>query len=391
MTLVVSQIPTEILTAIFEAGHDFDPYLHLSVAHVSRKWRQVSLGSPRLWTQIIYNSTQPIDILSTHLSHSSPHLIDLDIGLMDNHLKKSASVPQIFDYIKPHAHRWRSLTIYSCSLPQSRDAIDQLRHMQVPHLEHVDISLHVRLALYASEPLYSLASPFIFAGGAPLLSRVRLLGIAVSQHSQIIFMPPLSNVTSFHLCTPIGSYAMAEFLQMLSAAPALTNLVIERALLWLGGSIPQVVMPSLRSLVVREATLVTSHLIESISAPILEHITLVEFGIVPLTVFNYMQQLHAGKFPSLKILCLLFPELPVDAIVSLLRSRTDADAQLLRLVLPAKMLRSGQEGGRINDLRELVKVEEFDEATQPPDTLIPGFNYSRFFEQRTRSRSFLGL
>ncbi|TDL26271.1 hypothetical protein BD410DRAFT_895675 [Rickenella mellea] len=111
----VKRMPDEILAKVFQAGHDIDRYGHfkfaITVSHVSRRFRDLALHTPRLWTRFSLGDHPPQ--ISTFLSRSgNVPALEIDaLPRMSRHGVQSddaISLSELFDPLLPHSSRWSS-------------------------------------------------------------------------------------------------------------------------------------------------------------------------------------------------------------------------------------------------------------------------------------------
>src|ERR1700723_3525318 len=87
----ISSLPSELLSAIFEAG-DFLPPLaainnsalpfEIAISQITARWRYVALSTPRLWTRIyIRMNRDHLDKTETYLQRSKALLLDLRLTI----------------------------------------------------------------------------------------------------------------------------------------------------------------------------------------------------------------------------------------------------------------------------------------------------------------------
>jgi len=122
----IRTLPTELLAEIFvltirrptelrnsRRSHFKDAF---RVSHVCSEWREVAMGTPRLWTGPIELTDLPaesqddIDGLKAWLAHSAPLAIPIS-------LRRCTSNHRTFDEVLKIAPRWRSLRLSGMPLP----------------------------------------------------------------------------------------------------------------------------------------------------------------------------------------------------------------------------------------------------------------------------------
>jgi F-box-like len=180
----------ETLCAIFEAGRSNtscptpreEAFLDRStqplpipfeiiVSAVSRRWRNMALQTPRLWTDIYINFKRPMQGLhDLYLSRSKSCLLDItlvpfardkefdithtrDVGIM---------FEQYMALLIPHVVHWRKLAIHKAFVGEESAPYSVLAHLYAPALETLVAEIHSQLRLAMD----------VFSGGAPRLSSV---------------------------------------------------------------------------------------------------------------------------------------------------------------------------------------------------------------------------
>ena len=231
---LVQSVPDEVLAEIFQAGRDSDdsvnidysslpfphPFPHL-VSSVSRRWRDVALNSPRLWTTIVINCDQmtyrregsPCKDSSLCIERSKACLLDITIltrsSFRDYHLENNLQTAM--DQIMPHTSRWRRFTVNNLRSQNMIDAvIPRLRTASAPHLRYFQITFDFPTPTYAS----SNACVRLFTEGAASLTDARLIGT-------YIYTPPLTGLTYLQFGgTPLEDMEITvNFLRDLVTAP----------------------------------------------------------------------------------------------------------------------------------------------------------------------------
>jgi hypothetical protein len=267
----VASLPNEILSAIFEAGcllprlQKPEPSFEILVSQVSRRWRDVAIGTPSLWTNVVVSNSGSACFAEAYLMRSGTLPLDLQVDISYNPLMKLAT-----GIIAPHASRWRRL----CLRCQHICAIFEWFHsIFASRLEFLQISLAEGIADDGEE--LSEASR-VFVGGTPSLQTLRLQGIGL-QHCT----PQSATLTTLHLHTLWRAYKPPNFCEMLSNLPVLVHLVIH------GGVVDDdmdttttafATLSALRTihLFSNRASLAEVSLLSFISAPLLECLVLEE-------------------------------------------------------------------------------------------------------------------
>lgn len=119
------------------------------------------------------------------------------------------------DVVIPEVSRWRSFA-YLCDYPKEFSQItERLADLSALNLQSIDLFVTTRGQSADGGALWK----YIFTGGAPMLSRVYIGGIAPNA-----CLPPLSIVTFLRLDQPANIMRGTEFLCILQALPTLVSL-----------------------------------------------------------------------------------------------------------------------------------------------------------------------
>lgn len=298
----VASLPNEVLTGIFEMWHasqatprGFIPFSQRSeaiVSHVTKHWRHIALGTPRIWTRIFCASNQMRpDEMEAYLRRSKPVPIDLIVIDGRTEVLTENTGPDT-RLILPHMNRCRDVSIFTHSPTNLFAQFVLLAKLKAPFLQSLELSC--RNPQDASDPI---SPPDVLTGGAPLLTAVRVYGTALPRclpmnTLQIITTMSLSNIScgSGNEC-------------ILNHTPNLSKLRLES--LTLGSeirpSMPLIVLPYLLLFAVnleRERDDgVISTLLNALSAPSLETLFLIEVEERDIT-----EPLSPAKFPALRLL-----------------------------------------------------------------------------------------
>ncbi|KAI0739136.1 hypothetical protein C8Q80DRAFT_1112894 [Daedaleopsis nitida] len=112
---LISRLPPELLSRIFEFGIDDSVQLLPTLNLVSRRWRDVALCTPSLWTYIILDSEWAWRVPSflrrmrTHLQRSQASKLFVDIDF--RHVDSAADVEAIVTELEPHLWRCYSFNV----------------------------------------------------------------------------------------------------------------------------------------------------------------------------------------------------------------------------------------------------------------------------------------
>ena len=230
---VTYNIPNETLSAIFEAGLSdlvdrpitslpVEPSptipFEFQVSAISRRWRNVALSTPRLWTRLHINvlkSTED-DLIDLYLFRSKTCLLDIVTktqmllnGGVDSYADITARFQQHLERLLPHVTRWRKLIIMHPAEPTS---LSPLAHLHAPALE----TIMVHSQSYFGNQHSNIMD--MFSGGAPRLSSVELQGT--------YFRLPRDTVTSLKLGVCFLLLNEAQFCRFMLPMRSLTYLCL---------------------------------------------------------------------------------------------------------------------------------------------------------------------
>ena len=154
--LGINTLPNEIVKMIFElAVADLEETravskAAVSLSHVSQKWREVALDTPRLWSKIeLWGSAGRAQAF---LERSKAVLIDISLTInFDYHTtpndeprrkQSREELPGVLAAAVAHSKRWRSFTWPSEDFNDAEQAIprDALDHLDTPFLEEMSLS-----------------------------------------------------------------------------------------------------------------------------------------------------------------------------------------------------------------------------------------------------------
>lgn len=273
-------LPTETLSAIFEAEDrrlDHIPSQHtllhqreggprvpleIILSSVSRRWRNVALQTPRLWTSInikVANSTRDLYDLYLHRSK----LCLLDIMLLNfiptKELHNDSKLKEHLGRLIPHVARWRTFIIRKGHIESPSSVLSILTPLCAPALETLVLDL------YCSEgPIVTL-----FSAGASRLSSLELKGSFIRI--------PVETVKYMKLLSLIeGGITYNQFRQLMVSMHSLTHLCMDSNVVGESTNYPLIEIPSLLSLDYRHGFLGTSGVgdLRILDMPSLETLTI---------------------------------------------------------------------------------------------------------------------
>ncbi|KAF8151646.1 hypothetical protein B0H34DRAFT_801344 [Crassisporium funariophilum] len=168
----IHSIPNEILALIVELGYfecnggpSPDTAFRSLLSQISRKFRQLVLHTPSVWSVIQLsprNIVAEMDRLPVYLARSKDYPLDIQMNCFwPEHLMDFA-----IDLLVPHSKRWRSLSITSAH----EHIFSLIQHTPVPLLD----SLH--LCHYSNQRRVTLPSPML-GGHLPKLSNLSIRNV----------------------------------------------------------------------------------------------------------------------------------------------------------------------------------------------------------------------
>ena len=257
MNTAIYNFPSETLSAIFEAclpetsspspraaaflERSKEPLpvpVEMVVSAVSRRWRNVALQTPQLWTNICINLAQPMQVFhDLYLHRSKMCLLDIIMVPFGRHKADfthardiGISFKQHMELLIPHVVRWRKLVIRSAFTGEFSTPYSVLGHLYAPALETLEADIHCQPRL-AME---------VFSGGAPRLSSVELDGV--------YFRPPQGAVKYLGLSYIAGpSLSHDQFSQLIRPMCSLTHLMMDSTI-FNDTNCPSIELPSVISL-----------------------------------------------------------------------------------------------------------------------------------------------
>ncbi|KAF9466779.1 hypothetical protein BDZ94DRAFT_137479 [Collybia nuda] len=300
----IYSLPREILSLIFEIGKAWElydsffvdddtseyhppiPALEILLTHVSSHFRDITIGTHALWTSIHITTTISLEEVKTYMTRSD----GLALSVRIDDPTPIARTKEKIGSILPHLDRYRKLIIHATRETTGLPIIRCFSNQDAPRLKHLSVSVEdVEEGIVAT-------GTNLLMGGAPLLSFVRLRGLAVP-----LFKPPLYSVTTLHLDQTISlPIQYVTFCHMLTASPSLKNLSIHGDIIDTAWPIiiTPINLPSLRSLRVCGIDgLIYSNLLLRLNAPGLNSLVLKDVQEADLDQFWASPDVY--KFPFL--------------------------------------------------------------------------------------------
>jgi len=304
----ISSLPNELLAEIFERGRSKGRSPHpktklpfeVHISHVSRRWRDVAINLPCLWTNIHIYTT--LLWIGEYLERSRSCNLDLLISLWDTEYiedinKRAERIDYILNLLLPHVDRWSSFALEGCYEQSVYMALSRLHHLRAPALRKLTITFEDMMDSLVGTNF----SSQIFTDGAPLLTHARLDMLRCC-------WPPLNTLTSLDLLQPHRSELVYNrFLQTLTTSQCLTRLCLQARDIvydcWRLDRYTTKQLPTLRSLQLIQMSYLTSSLLLAVSAPQLESLQLEGIESNHLSAFCEAP-CGALKFPALQFLTL---------------------------------------------------------------------------------------
>ena len=198
-----SCLPTEILSHIMEnvcSGSQKYPLgleglrMEVYLSHVCRRWRDVAIATPTLWTNIEgpeFSGHMRTMRTVVYLARSRKRLIDVSLFISADPfgIPRANWGQDFLKTIVPHSGRWRSFTLQCPEEYDDHEAediiIDALANISVPQLKSLDLFINL------PDPGTDDSKPYIFLQATPRLSRLRL--DATTTHW---FIAPMNTITA---------------------------------------------------------------------------------------------------------------------------------------------------------------------------------------------------
>jgi len=219
----ISCLPNEMLAMIFMACQQlwlqksYSRSFEVVASHVSSHWRDVATGTPLLWSTI-HVHVRRREYRAKNLERLSMYLARSDTCPLVITLKIHEEIFPFLDLLTPHVDRWSRLSVTTRRLDELNVHLYSLSPLI---LEHLSLCLEEKSHLpgAGAETMHD-DFPKIFSGGAPCLGFVRVSGIAIC-----CLRPPLTSVTTLHIDhATMDNLSHVRLQTMLRASPLLTNL-----------------------------------------------------------------------------------------------------------------------------------------------------------------------
>lgn len=304
-------LPNELLAAIAHEGRLLGRSIHalrndsfpfeILCSHISKRWRQVVIHTPSLWSIVHLHRCPRGKLLEMILERGRDVLIDVTFDLRpyklaDGHYITPTLYPNLEKLIE-HLGRVRNLSFLHTPAPERMLIMERLRDVRAPRIEHFEISMD-REPMGSILDMHKNPEP-IFSGGAPILSSVKIL-----TPSLVPGCIPLSRVTTLELGpTSYLQWPFSVLRRVLAESPALEKLtLIKFPIRFSSGGEKPFEMPSLVTLTIVAPSTpfeYTSLLCLALSAPSLQTLHIDHHGKDYEAMQVAVTSLH---FPALKTL-----------------------------------------------------------------------------------------
>lgn len=227
---VISALLNELLSNIFELGHDSQApkdHFEILVSSVTKHWRDVALGTPKLWTIILCEVfEQQLERITLYLYRSKAATIDLRIVMRGMNSISQKDTRDLWQLLTAHFGRCHRLVVDAVDPPGLRLLLKLLRHLRdvrAPLLRRIEISCSDEWFEDEGDDILPPQAQ-IFIGGTPLLNTISLVNIGLQ-----CCLPPLGSVTTIYLhgvSPPSALVTSDEWMKMISSASSLIHLEI---------------------------------------------------------------------------------------------------------------------------------------------------------------------
>ncbi|KAL0576048.1 hypothetical protein V5O48_005929 [Marasmius crinis-equi] len=212
----IGTLPPEILAHIFVLGSFADPHFPVTVSHVCRFWRHLSLRTPSLWRTIHLSNRTPA--LREKMLRARACSLDIVIREFPSRPFNFYEVQRYMCFATAHLHRWRSLDIkISNYVPYLWNAAlsecCSSHHSQAPTIE--ELSLVYRRNDDTKEFC-------LFSGYAPRLRRLTIDGLRLTWLPSLFCNLVYLDYTHHPFST--GNQAVNEIINALTVSSRLVEL-----------------------------------------------------------------------------------------------------------------------------------------------------------------------
>lgn len=194
----INSFPNELLGLVFAQGRDLVGFYEIPFqvlcSHVCRRWRNISLHLPILWTNIFLSDTLKPEFLDMQLerNHTLPLNVRIDLNQHymsgTRYLDNTGKVDENFGKVLPRSDRWQTLCILSGSKSFVAPFLVHLDHLCVPFLDHFEIIVEY------PHPWPILQEMKVFSPSVNALRSLHLEGFSI-----LACCPPLTKLLALHL------------------------------------------------------------------------------------------------------------------------------------------------------------------------------------------------
>ena len=158
----INRLPNETLLQIIELSVPSS----VKLAGVSRRWRDVILHCPSLWTAIKVAPWRHRSLLKAQVARSAELLLKVEICSWNNCKTDEGLLNDMLDVLIPSAHRWCSLITEDVTDSLFHNLLTKLNHSTYPVLTHVSIR---NISFGGSQGV-----PLFYSGNCPRLQHLEL-------------------------------------------------------------------------------------------------------------------------------------------------------------------------------------------------------------------------
>lgn len=235
------RLPTELLAAIFLLGLSDDPPLRgfqpfpLLITQICRRWREVAIGTKRLWCHVLFRERDPDSSWSRLcLDRSGNTPVSIDVTLTREwgwSEKDCAAITKIMNIIMQHTHHWGTLRVSADVYMRLQKIVDLffavpdraaplLRKLALVYPPSIQRPLRVFETVLSTTTVKSATLTQV---QTPQLRHLELVSISLAWNPT-----PLSELTYIQLShqQPGAQPTIDEFIALLRASPKLTTLKV---------------------------------------------------------------------------------------------------------------------------------------------------------------------
>lgn len=291
----IAVLPDEILALIFEGANELGNGLPLIVTQVTRRWRDIAISTPKLWSKIKliqHEGFEPIPLAELYFNRSKAVPFDLEYISDSSAGNITTHILRFGHLLATHMHRCRRLSLNFIMSLEADVLLDILAPLSCPLLEFMNIScrsasIHQRYGT-------------LFAAGAPVLAELRMSVYPCSGG-----LPPLESITVLRLDSIASSsrFSSETLRDALASMKHITMLEVCGQIVNGWTPVEAIELPVLLSLTIHAGKAIEPHhfhgLYEAIEAPSLEYLSLVGAEDDDMLFLNDVRSSEREKFPAL--------------------------------------------------------------------------------------------